>query len=95
MQLGPRILSLGDNARIEVDYKDWLYEGAHLTGGVVTLNGSPHSTAGSVTLNDAKTRLIFFIQAGTVSEVFTVTVQATATDGQIVNDSILITVQNP
>lgn len=95
MQLAARTLRTGDNRRLTIDYRDWLWEGAHLSSATVSVPGGTHSSVGTQSFDEGRKRLYFYIQAGSISEIFTATVQVTSTDGQIVSDTIAFTVQNP
>lgn len=83
----------GNKTRYQVDYSNWLDEGATLSTAVnacsVALDASTPVT--DVTLSGLQvtsTHLYFFVQGGSVSEVFTVDVMITDSRGEIANDTV-------
>lgn len=88
MLLGTRNIAQGDKRKYTIDYRDFLEKGVTLKLPVVTAAGALYATVGAVTLDTSDTRLIFFVQAGTISETFTAAVQVQDTNGEIVNDTI-------
>lgn len=86
--------TVGNRQRWELDYSDWLDTGTQLVSAAIV---SSSVTAGvdTITLNDAKTRVIFFTNGGLLNEQFTVTVTATDTRTRIKIDTIDFTVVAP
>jgi hypothetical protein len=95
MQLATRTLVTGDNRRYVIDYRDWLIEGAKLSTVSITVVGNVLSRVSSQSFDKSLDKVIFFLQAGNVSENFTANVQATDTLGRVINDTITFTVVTP
>jgi hypothetical protein len=87
MLLGTRNIAQGDKRRYTIHYGDFLEKGVTLKLPVVTAVGAV-STVSNVSLDIAETKLIFYIQATSVSEMFTVAVQVQDTNNEVVNDTI-------
>lgn len=91
MKLARKPHAAGDKIRYEVDYCNWLVAGDTLTvaGSGVAL--SPGSAVIDVTISGVLVtadHIYFFVQGGSISEVFTVTVTAEDSRGEITIDTV-------
>jgi hypothetical protein len=96
MRLAHLFLATSDVRRYTVDYCEFLNRGATLVSPAVSIvTAAVTSTVGSVSLDPSRTKLYFYITAGTEDEVFTVAVQVQTTDSEIANDTVKVTVTTP
>ena len=104
MQLGARTFAANDVRMLRVSYRDWLSRGASLASitvvdptGSHTYNGSSLVTIGSpITSSFAfspdRTEVSWLLTCPAINQTFTLQVQVTDTLGQLVNDTIAITI---
>lgn len=107
MQLASRVYAQNDARIIEISYRSFLREGMTLASfsvtdptGMRTWNGSSGTSTGTpITSNLAFTpdrqALYFLLTCPGTNQSFTLTVEATDSLGQQVNDIILVTIQAP
>jgi hypothetical protein len=77
-----------------VDYSDWLNEGVSVASAAVTITTTGTATVDTVSV-EPDGRVVFWTNAGTVNEVFTVNVAMTSSIGEIKQDTISFTVVSP
>lgn len=102
MLLGSRNLAVGDTRRYRVSYRDFLCDGVSISAVTVTI---PNITLGYTSaigtgviapeLSPDRQEVYFWVVAGALNEAFTVQVQITDTNDQIVNDTIDLQVVSP
>lgn len=98
MLLGTRIIAQNDLRQFRVNYREFLAKGAFISTVVVTL---PAGVASSIPVSPAqalspdKEEVWFYLQAGAVNETFTATVVMTDSTGQIVHDTLSVSVVAP
>jgi hypothetical protein len=108
MLLGSANLAVGDTRRYTVSYRGFLLPGIKIKAVAVTIEplatpGPDGYTATSLigastiapTTDPDETVVIFWVVAGVLNEAFTVQVQITDTNNQIVNDTIDLQVVSP
>jgi hypothetical protein len=86
MLLGRKNHTVGDDRRWVINYSDFLDKGIILTAATAT-SDSTTGTVGSVTLSDDRKRVYFYTHGGTLNETFTISLQATTSDSQTINDT--------
>lgn len=91
MLLDKRTVPMGDRRRLRVRYEDFLCQGEKLAGFTVTVSAGAVSTIDTVSISDDEEKGIFFVNAATVKETFTATVQATLNTTEVVTDTITFT----
>lgn len=95
MLIGTRNIAQNDQRLINVDYKEFLFKGDTISTVTVTVPTGTLSTIGTITLYPDKTKVRFFVNAGASNETFTATVVMTDSNGQIVHDTLQVSVVNP
>jgi hypothetical protein len=94
MLLGTRRYALNDVRVIRVNYNDWLAKGYVLKA--VTANITPTSgitsTVGAITLDPTETVAFITLNCGSISESFTLNIQAQDTFGQTINDVLNVSI---
>jgi hypothetical protein len=99
MLLGSQNITTGDTRRFMVSYEDFLIKGAVLTTVTVAVNAGVTSSIGTAGLAPklfpTDKSIVFWVIAGVLNEVFTVSVQVVDNLGNIVNDTIKFTVVAP
>lgn len=98
--LGRRSFTAGNKTRYVIEYADWLLDGESLASGTVVLDPDFTATVTDVTIsavavNNSADALIFFLEGGSVEEIFTLDVQVTNSRGEIKNDTIEFFVVDP
>ena len=94
MLLAKRKFTVGDKRLYTINYEDFLEEGEKLT----TSSASSSSDTAVVTyhgLNSSKTKILFYVDGGTLNETFTVTINGVTDKGQTVIDTIEFTTVSP
>jgi collagen type VII alpha len=94
MQLGVENITISETRRVIAHYRDSLREGEHIVSATVTCN-SPVSTITGTMLVPDELDVIFWVNATTSVETFTVMLSVTTTDGQLFNDTIVVGVSAP
>lgn len=101
MLLADKKIAVGCRLKYIVDYRDFLEPGIKLVenGALVFITPGqipvPTSTVDTVQVDDEGVQVWFYINAGALNEVFTVTVQATDTENETVVDTVQFTVVAP
>lgn len=100
MSLGRLTFTAGNKTRFVIEYEDWLLDGETLVSGTVDLNAAFTATVtditiSAVTVNNSKNALRFFLEGGSVEEIFTLDIQITNSRGEIKNDTIEFFVVDP
>lgn len=90
--LGRRAFTAGNKTRYVIEYENWLLPGESLTVGTVELSAEFTATVTDITISGVATNsaneLVFFLEGGSVDEVFTLDVQITNSRGEIKNDLV-------
>lgn len=94
MLIGRKTHTVGDDRRWRVDYRDFLAEGIILTAATCT-SDSTTATVDTVTLSPDKKWVYFYTHGGELNETFTVSIQATDSNSQTINDTVEFTVVVP
>lgn len=87
MLLAKRNFTVGDKRLFTVNYEEFLEPGETMVSG----SASSSSSSAVITyhgLNPSQTKIQFYVSGGTLNETFTITLQATSSKGQIINDTI-------
>lgn len=99
MRLGKRTFTAGNRIRFTVDYDNWLEPGESLTGGTVALAAEFTATVTDITIEvpaiNASRELVFYMEGGSVEEVFTLEVQVTTNRDETKVDTIDFVVVAP
>lgn len=93
MVIAKRRVTESDRRRIVVDYCKWLCAGVWLTDALVT-SGSTSSTVDTVSVIEGR-QVVFFVNAGSTGETFSVTVKVTTSQGVTKTDTITFVVVAP
>lgn len=92
MLLGRKIQLVGERKRVVVNYDGWLQDGETLSSLVCTVDQGTATVDGARVLSD-KRSLAFFINNGTLQDVFNVIIEADTSFGQRRYDTVNFTVQ--
>lgn len=99
MLLGSQNITFGDTRRYKIEYEDFLVKGEDLSSVTVAVSAGATSsigTGGNAPKTSVDEKAIYFwVIAGVLNEVFTVSVQVVTTVPQTVNDTIKFTVVAP
>ena len=99
MLLATRQIAVGDIRRYTISYRDFLAKGVILDTSTVTVPAGTTSSIGTgaraPSFSPDFTELAFYVIAGSLDEKFTVSVQVTDTNSEIVNDTMNFTVVAP
>lgn len=76
MLLGKIIQKVGARRRVEIDYSDFLIEGEWLTGVACTIDQG-EATVDTVTMTPDAKKVSFFLDGGTLNDVFNIIIEAT------------------
>lgn len=87
MLLGKRTQRVGERQRVVVDYSDWLATGEIITGVVCTVDHGEATVDTIVIAPDAKS-VSFFVEGGTLNDIFNVIVEANMNTTQRKYDTI-------
>ena len=98
MLLASKNIAVGNRFRYVIDYRDFLTPGIKVNTATATITPgqtpTPTSTVDTVSINNG-VEVWFYINAGVLNEVFTVTVQVTDTETETVIDTVQFTVIAP
>lgn len=92
MLLGKKFQRVGARQRVVVDYVDWLAVGEILTGVVCTVDQGT-ATVDTITLAPDCKSVSFFVDGGTLNDIFNVIVEANTNITQRKYDTINFTVE--
>lgn len=99
MLLGRREHTAGNKTRYVVEYENWLLPGESLSTGTVVLDPAFTATVTDIVISGVVTNssneLVFFLDGGSVDEIFTLDVQITNSRGEIKNDTVEFFVTAP
>ena len=92
--LGEKVIAAGDTQKYRARFEGLLDQGVILTGALASIT-SPNSTVSAPTLSDNAKSLYFLVTVGLLSEVFTVALAVTTSDGQTLNYTVIYQVSGP
>lgn len=92
MLLGRRAHTADNKTRYVIEYENWLLPGESLASGTVVLNSEFTATVTDITISavavNSANELVFFLDGGSVDEIFTLDVQIVNSRGEIKNDTV-------
>lgn len=88
MLLDKRTVPMGDRRKITIRYEDFLCQGEKLATFTATVSSGAVSTIDTTSISDDETKAVFFVNAATVNETFTATVQVVLNTTEVVTDTI-------
>lgn len=94
-----KVFRAGNKTRYTVDYSNWLLQGESLTMFTAVLDPEFTATVTDIVITiptiNSSDEAVFYLEGGSVDEVFTLNIQATTSRDEVKNDAIGFSVVAP